>query len=83
MPEGDSERWQDILAKQRARQQPPTKESKWPRIGRDAVLASLGAYGFMHAVHATDPSEAVLMASLALLGAPIALRMDEKRNGGE
>lgn len=48
------------------------------RITRDLVLVGLGSYGFIAQVHHPDPSEVMVLASLALLGLPVALRADER-----
>ena len=53
------------------------------KITRDLVLFTLGAYGFVQEVHASEPSEAIIIASVAMMGAPVALRLDEKKQDAQ
>lgn len=54
------------------------------KITRDLLMFTLGAVGFVHELlisHAERPY--LIGACLALMGLPLALRADEKRNGSK
>lgn len=50
------------------------------KLTRDALFAALGSYGMITEIRADQADQVIVLASLALLGAPVALRADEKRH---
>lgn len=57
----------------------------WPRVTRDGVIFGLGVVGFLHEliVRSADLPERfyILATSVALMGLPPILRLDERRKG--